>query len=140
MSTSITFDFLEDTGASTMRVFEDDIAQIERLSGKPVPVLGQGLKQTAGGQVMVRNVILQANMLHGDTCVIPYWVDIQTSVSPGRRGTQGDRLSGVWIYHLLFVLSMPDSTRNKHFGTDIKEMVENLPIPNYKEAVPPPWV
>ncbi|KAJ5443003.1 hypothetical protein N7445_004754 [Penicillium cf. griseofulvum] len=140
MATTMTFDFLEDTGSSSMRVFADDIAKIETLSGAPVPVLGQALKQTASGQVMVQTVVLQANIIHNGQHLLPYWVDIQTSVSSGTKGPQGDRLSGVWIYHLLFVLSMPDGTRAKHFGTDIREMVSNLPIPDYKNARPPPFI
>ncbi|OQE34566.1 hypothetical protein PENCOP_c017G02281 [Penicillium coprophilum] len=140
MATTMTFDFLEDTGSSTMRIFSDDRFQIETLSGAPLPAVGQAIKQTAAGQIVVQNVILQANIMFNGQPLIPYWVDIQASVTPGRKGTSGDRLSGVWIQHLLFVLSMPDNTRRKHIGTDIGEMILNLPIPDYRNARPPRFV
>ncbi|KAJ5497512.1 hypothetical protein N7463_009499 [Penicillium fimorum] len=140
MATTMTFDFLEDTGASSMRIFNDDKNQIERLSGAHVPVVGQGMKQTASGPVPVQNVILQANVMYNGQSLLPYWVDIKASVTPGRRGPSGDRLAGVWIHHLLFILSMPDNTQRKHIGTDINEMILNLPIPDYKNARPPPFV
>ncbi|KAJ5154015.1 uncharacterized protein N7500_009454 [Penicillium coprophilum] len=140
MATTMTFDFLEDTGSSTMRIFSDDRFQIETLSGAPLPAVGQAIKQTAAGQIVVQNVILQANIMFNGQPLVPYWVDIQASVTPGRKGTSGDRLSGVWIQHLLFVLSMPDNTQRKHIGTDIGEMILNLPIPDYRNARPPRFV
>jgi len=139
MATTITFDFLEDTGSSSMRIFSDDRRNIELLSGAPLPILGQAIKQTAGGQMKVEDVILQANIIHNGQPLVPYWVDIKAAVTPGSKGPSGDRLSGVWIHHLLFVLSMPDNTKRKHIGTDIGEMLLNLPIPDYGNAVPPPF-
>ncbi|KAJ5356985.1 hypothetical protein N7517_011594 [Penicillium concentricum] len=140
MATTMTFDFLEDTGASSMRIFSEDRNRIENLSGAPVPVFGKGIKQTAGGQVEVQNVILQANIIVNGQPLLPYWVDIKTSVTPGCKGSSGDRLSGVWIHHLLFVLSMPDNTQRKHMGTNLGEMTVNLPLPDYRNARPPAFI
>ncbi|CAG8024512.1 unnamed protein product [Penicillium salamii] len=137
MATSITFDFLEDTGASSMRIFSEDKENIERLSGASLPVIGNALKQTAAGQVQVQNVVLQAMIMQNQQNLLPYWVDIKAAVSPGAKGLSGDRLAGVWIHHLLFVLSMPDNTQRKHIGTDLNEMMLNLPLPDHKNAVPP---
>ncbi|CAG8927997.1 unnamed protein product [Penicillium salamii] len=137
MATSITFDFLEDTGSSSMRIFSEDKENIERLSGASLPVIGHALKQTAAGQVQVQNVVLQAMIIQNQQNLLPYWVDIKAAVTPGAQGLSGDRLTGVWIHHLLFVLSMPDNTQRKHIGTDLNEMMLNLPLPDHKNAVPP---
>lgn len=140
MQTTITLEFLMDTGASSMRIFDDDRDQIEILSGAPVPIIGEAINQTASGLMRVQNVVLQVMIFQNNQPLLPRWVDVKSGVTPGRRGSGGDRLSGVWIYHLLFVMSMPDNTRRTHIGTDIGEMLANLPIPDYQNAVPPPLV
>ena len=138
MQTTITLEFLMDTGASSMRIFDDDRYQIEMLSGAPLPIIGEAMNQTASGLMRVQNVALQVMIFHKNQPLLPHWVNVKAGVTPGRSGPGGDRLSGVWMYHLLFVMSMPDNTRRTHIGTDIGEMLANLPIPDYKNAIPPP--
>jgi hypothetical protein len=133
MQTTITLEFLMDTGASSMRIFDEDRDQIEMLSGAPVPIIGEAMNQTASGLMKAQNVVLQVMIFQNDQPLLPHWVNVKAGVTAGRRG-------GVWIYHLLFVMSMPDNTRRTHVGTDIGEMLANLPIPDYKNAIPPPLV
>jgi hypothetical protein len=141
MQTTITLEFLMDTGASSMRIFDDDRDQIEMLSGAPVPIIGEAINQTASGLMRAQNVVLQVMIFQNDQPLLPHWVNVKAGVTAGRRGGPGgDRLSGVWIYHLLFVMSMPDNTGRTHIGTDIGEMLANLPIPDHKNAIPPPLV
>lgn len=131
------FDFLIDTGASTMRIYEEEREKLGRLSNTPLPSLRQVMIRTPMGSIMVPIVIVQAMISQSITELLPRWVDIKACVL-GRRDV-GNRchLSGVWMHHLLFFSSIPDHTRKIHVGTDIGEMVAGLPIPDYKKAIAP---
>ncbi|KAJ5979622.1 hypothetical protein N7481_006920 [Penicillium waksmanii] len=138
MATTLTLDFLEDSGSSTMRIFSDDKNQLEILSGGPLPIPGQEIEQTAMDQIQVQNVMLQVSIFHDGRHLLPFWVNFVASITP-RNHASDDRLSNSWIQHLLFVLSMPDNTRRKHIGTDVGEILTSMPIPDYKNAAPPPF-
>lgn len=101
-------------------------------------MLRQAIKQTAMGQIQVQNVILQVNISHSGRLLLPYWVDVVAPLTPRNHGLE-DRLSGLWIQHLLYALSMPSKTRRKHIGTDIGEILTHMPTPDPKKAVPPPF-
>lgn len=82
--------------------------------------------------------MLQVNIFHDGRKLLAFWIDVVASVTR-RTNASEDRLSGSWIQHLLFVLSMPDNTQRKHIGTDIGEILTSMPIPDYKNAAPPPF-
>ncbi|KAJ5779120.1 hypothetical protein N7457_006840 [Penicillium paradoxum] len=133
--TSMTFDFLLDSGASALRMFETDRQQLEQLSGAPVPTLSTQFYSTASGKLRTENICLQAMIHRQGQPIFPTWVDIKCALSAGGPSPGRDRLSGVWLYHLLFVMSMPDNTHSTHIGTDIYEMLNTLPVPDIRNAV-----
>jgi hypothetical protein len=51
----------------------------------------------------VQNVVLQVMIQDNQPQpLLPHGVDVECAVTADRTGSEGDRLSGVWIYHLLF--------------------------------------
>lgn len=136
MAMTIQCDFLLDTGATMMSVLPRDITEIQTLSGNLVPSLGSCRVQTAGGIVSNPSVVLQAMVFARGQPVLPSWVDVRAIVNSSSGGL--GRLSGVWLFNLLFVLSMPDNHRNLFIGSDVGEMLASLPIPDYRNAIPAP--
>lgn len=130
-------EFLEDTGATTMALFDSDVSDLELMSGAPLPGAGSTLAQTANGQKRIELKVVEANIFMGNQPLLPYWVEVATAVSPKPTGFAPSRLSGIWIHHMLFVVSMPDNTQRKHIGNDMWEMIGNIIIPNAVFAVPP---
>ncbi|KAJ5362445.1 hypothetical protein N7541_003289 [Penicillium brevicompactum] len=130
-------EFLEDTGATTMALFENDVFDLELMSGAPLPGAGSTLAQTANGQKRIELKVVEANIFMGNQPLLPNWVEVAAAVSPKPTGFAPARLSGVWIHHMLFVVSMPDNTQRKHIGNDMWEMFGNLIIPDSSLAIPP---
>ncbi|KAJ5779239.1 hypothetical protein N7457_006959 [Penicillium paradoxum] len=139
MAMTVEHDFLLDTGSSSMRLFPQDIAEIETLSGAVVPGIGNSMNQTAAGLMNVQNVVLQAMIYVQGEALLPGWVNIKACVSSS-GGAGAERLSGVWLFNLLFILSMPDNQRGLFIGTDVGEMLATLPIPDYRNAIPAPII
>ncbi|CAG8929999.1 unnamed protein product [Penicillium salamii] len=132
---------LEDTGATLMKLHDQDVAELERLSGTNLPIVGSSIMTTATALVTARRMLVQANIWHNGQYIIPRWVDIEACVSPSPPGQSSmslSRLSGVWIHHMLTVLSLPDNTFRKHIGTNIYEILNTLVIPDPKLAQAPP--
>ncbi|CAI7565981.1 unnamed protein product [Penicillium glandicola] len=137
---TIHLDVLEDTGAAAMKIFQADRNQLEAMSGASLPVTGTTPMSTAGGLIQVDNVVLQANIFHNSQPMLPKWIDIRACITrdpPGAPQT-GDRLSGVWIHHVLYCLSMPDNTGRMEIGTDLPEILTSIPLCNPAFAIPPP--
>ncbi|KAJ5963721.1 uncharacterized protein N7479_003597 [Penicillium vulpinum] len=131
---------LEDTGASTMKMFQADKQQLEALSGHPLPVSSTSIMTTANGDVQVDNFIVQANIFCNNQPMLPQWTDIRVSVArePPNTSPSGFRLSGVWIHHMLYCLSMPDNSLNMHVGTSLLEILASVPLCDPALAIPPP--
>lgn len=131
---------MEDTGASVMKIFEEDRCALERMSGARVPVTTTANLSTAGGQVRADTVILQVNMFHNGQVMLPRWINIRACITRQSRNSPpaGTRLGGVWLHHMLYCLSAPDNTGDMYVGTDLTEIMGQLPpcIPAF--ANPPP--
>ncbi|CAG8299775.1 unnamed protein product [Penicillium salamii] len=138
---TLTVQCLEDTGATLMKLHDQDVVELERLSGTNLPIVGSSIMTTATALVTARRMVVQANIWHNGQYIIPRWVDIEACVSPSPPGQSHmslSRLSGVWIHHMLTVLSLPDNTFRKHIGTNIYEILNTLVIPDPTLAQPPP--
>ncbi|KAK4867624.1 hypothetical protein LT330_001134 [Penicillium expansum] len=131
---------LEDTGAIAMKIFQSDRDQLEALSGAPLPVSASTMMVTASGDVTVDNVVLQVNILHNDQPMLPRWIDVRACISrdPPNTPPSGSRLSGIWLHHMLYCLSMPDNTNAMYVGTDLTEILATVPLCNPAFAIPPP--
>lgn len=131
---------LEDTGAAAMKIFQEDRRCLENMSGAPLPVTATTNMSTAGGQVRADTVILQVNLFHLGQVLLPRWINIRACITRQPRNTpsSGLRLGGIWLHHMLYCLSAPDNSGDMHVGTNLSEMLTNLPpcIPAY--ARPPP--
>ncbi|KAF9241034.1 hypothetical protein CBS147339_4315 [Penicillium roqueforti] len=102
---------IEDTGAIAMKIHQSDRLYIERLSGAGLPVTGTTRMGTAAGEVPVDNVVLQVNIFHNDQPLLPRWTDIRACISRGpRNASTGLRLSGLWLHHMLYCLSVPNNS------------------------------
>ncbi|CAI7670379.1 unnamed protein product [Penicillium palitans] len=131
---------LEDTGAAAMKIFQEDRRCLENMSGARLPVTATTNMSTAGGQVRADTVILQVNLFHLGQVLLPRWINIRACITREPRNTpsSGLRLGGIWLHHMLYCLSAPDNSGDMHVGTNLSEMLTNLPpcIPAY--ARPPP--
>ncbi|CAI7614016.1 unnamed protein product [Penicillium viridicatum] len=131
---------LEDTGASAMKIFQEDRVGLERMSGASLPVLGSASMSTAGGVVQADTVLLHVNMFHNGQAMLPRWIEIRACI--GRQtpntGPAAVRLGGVWLHHMLYCLSAPDNTGNMYVGTNLQEILTNLRPCNPASANPPP--
>ncbi|KAF4766475.1 hypothetical protein N7455_005476 [Penicillium solitum] len=131
---------MEDTGASAMKIFEEDGCALERTSGARLPVTATTNMSTAGGQVRADTVILQVNMFHNGQVMLPRWINIRACITRQSRNSPpaGTRLGGIWLHHMLYCLCAPDNTGDMHVGTDLTEILGQLPpcIPAF--ANPPP--
>lgn len=120
-----------------MSLWESDVSTLELISGAPLPGLGSTVVQTANGDKRVESKVVQAMIFHGNQPLLPNWVEVETAVSPQPTGSAPPRLSGIWIHHMLFVLSMPDNTQRKYIGNDMWEMMGNLVFCDPALANPP---
>ena len=129
---------IEDTGAIAMKIHQSDRVYIERLSGAGLPVTGTTRMSTAAGEVPVDNVVLQVNILHNDQPLLPRWTDIRACITrEPRNAPRGMRLSGLWLHHMLYCLSVPNNSEAMYVGTDLPEILANVPLCNPAYAVPP---
>lgn len=140
MQHTMALSVLEDTGAIAMKIFQSDRDQLEALSGAPLPVSASTMMVTASGDVTVDNVVLQVNILHNDQPMLPRWIDVRACISrdPPNTPPSGSRLSGIWLHHILYCLSMPDNTNAMYVGTDLTEILATVPLCNPAFAIPPP--
>ncbi|EKV09407.1 hypothetical protein PDIP_64890 [Penicillium digitatum Pd1] len=131
---------MEDTGATAMKILQGDRRFLEALSGAPLPTYGSTTVSTAGGVVVVDNVVLQVNLFHDDQPMLPRWIEVRACINrePPNARPAGARLSGVWLHHMLYCLSLPDNTNAMYVGNDLSEMLANLPPCNPALARPPP--
>ncbi|CAG7928049.1 unnamed protein product [Penicillium olsonii] len=139
---TLDLEFLEDTGATAMKIFDSDAFDLEQLSGAALPMQGVSRLTTPSSTVQVQTVVLQANIMgaHG-RYLFDNWVNISVCIFPDTVGPQSgssNRLSGLWLYNMLFVLSMPDNTGVMHMGNDLWYMMRYLPVPDARLAIPPP--
>ncbi|CAG8237882.1 unnamed protein product [Penicillium salamii] len=140
---TLTLPCLEDTGATLMKLHAQDVAELERLSGTNLPITGSSMMVTASAAVTARRMVVQANIWHNGQYIIPKWADIEACVSQspqGKHHMSHGRLSGVWIHHMLTVLSLPDNTFRKHIGSNIWEILNTLVISDPMLAQPPPII
>ncbi|CAI7652564.1 unnamed protein product [Penicillium crustosum] len=131
---------MEDSGASAMKIFQEDRLSLERMSGAPLPISGMMNMSTAGGLMEADTVVLQVNMFHNGQVMLPRWINLRACIARQRPNTPptGVRLSGIWLHHMLYCLSAPDNTGDMYVGTDLSEILTQLPpcIPAF--ANPPP--
>ncbi|CAG8890964.1 unnamed protein product [Penicillium egyptiacum] len=129
---------LEDTGAAAMKICLSDQEYLERLSGAPLPVTSTTDMSTAAGLMRVNNVVLQVNIFNNDEPMLPRWINVRACVGRDPPDAPSTRLSGVWLHHMLYCLSMPNNTNTMYMGTDLQELLANVPLCNPAYAIPPP--
>jgi hypothetical protein len=130
---------LEDTGAAAMKIYPSDQQYLEHLSGCPLPVTSTTNMSTSAGVVPVRSVVVQVNIFHNDQPMLPRWINVRACVGNDPPNSPSSmRLSGVWLHHMLYCLSMPNNTNTMYVGTDVEEILANAPPCNPAYAIPPP--
>lgn len=132
---------LEDTGASVMKIHQSDRAYLERLSGAPVPVSGASTMGTAAGEIPVDNVVLQVNLYHNGQPMLPKWINVRACIGHDPPNAPPNlRLSGIWLHHMLYCLSLPDNSGRMYIGNDLTEILANAPTAACNPALarPPP--
>ncbi|OQE28237.1 hypothetical protein PENFLA_c005G10011 [Penicillium flavigenum] len=130
---------LEDTGAAAMKIYPSDQQFLEDLSGCPLPVTSVTNMSTAAGLVPVRSVVVQVNIFHDDQPMLPRWINVRACIGNDPPSSPSSmRLSGVWLHHMLYCLSMPNNTNTMYVGTDVEEILANAPPCNPAYAIPPP--
>ncbi|KAJ5171461.1 uncharacterized protein N7500_004244 [Penicillium coprophilum] len=132
--------FLEDTGATTMTMYQSDRDALEGLSGLPLPFYGSTMMRTVNGSIPMDNLVVQVNIYANGHPMLPKWVNVRVGVSrvPPNTPPTAPRLSGVWIHHMLYCLSMPDNKLEMHVGNDLQEILGNVPLCDPAYAIPPP--
>ncbi|KAJ5502358.1 hypothetical protein N7463_005232 [Penicillium fimorum] len=99
----------------------------EKLSGAPLPSYGAITAVTAGGNIQVDNVVVQANILVDGQPMLPRWTDFLVG------------FSAVWCLDSPYAcLSTPDNTGRMHLGNNLAEILGNVPPCNPALAIPAP--
>ncbi|KAJ5214231.1 hypothetical protein N7449_001400 [Penicillium cf. viridicatum] len=100
---------LEDSGASAMKIFQDDrlyLVYLEGMSGAPLPVTSTTNMSTAGGEVPADNVVLQVNMFHNGQVMLPRWIKVRACIAPSTPQYSSGGCTAVWYlaspYAILF--------------------------------------
>ncbi|KAJ5755604.1 hypothetical protein N7533_005147 [Penicillium manginii] len=131
-------EFLEDTGASTMSIFDTDLDQLIQFNGNPVPVpicLGDTVIQTASDILVEKAVIVEARVTAGE--MRTKWFTLEAIIRQApKKGETGFRLSGSWWREALYTASFPDSQRNLIACDNYWEFLKLVPDVNPDDVIP----
>jgi hypothetical protein len=134
----MTLPFVFDAGSHAPLLFENDIKEIEHIGGYLIPKLGQVDGYTVNGTVTLTAVNL--NMcLYSDGKPLHRWLEIRAVYLPGSKPEHIDRLPGVWMRHMVHLLTNPDNRQEVDCSNDMVHLATNVPT-NYSvdNNLPPP--
>ncbi|CAI7637718.1 unnamed protein product [Penicillium pancosmium] len=131
-------DFLEDTGANTMTIWDTDLDQLIQFNGNPVPVpisLGETVIHTASDTVVKKSVIVEARATAGEMRTKWYTLEAIVRKAP-LKGETAWRLSGSWWREALYTASFPDSQRELIACDNYWEFLKLVPDVNPNDVIP----
>ncbi|KAJ5096119.1 hypothetical protein NUU61_005475 [Penicillium alfredii] len=135
------FEVMDDTGATCMRLFEQDVWKLEQHGGDWYPV-GEGDLITANGQIWVLFGVALVNIFSapGGPTMVQEWFPIQYSISPGAvEDIPGDRrLGGAWLRRLIYSATAPDDSGMLYLDSHKTPMMNSLPVLDPHMRTQPP--
>lgn len=131
---------MDDTGATTMLLFHEDLVEIQQACGDLANYLGDITSRTANGPMACSNYRLEVNVIDEDyEEILDQWVPLTVTVKPGSRQSNGaDRLSGMWLRHLLYTATCPDGKGRLYISKSRNGLVTELPSVKPDEIDPAP--
>ncbi|OQD94474.1 hypothetical protein PENVUL_c140G05631 [Penicillium vulpinum] len=100
-------EFLYDTGASIMTLYEGDIQNIMGSSALEPTVMGLNTVEIADGSIQTGPVVeLEATILDTHRRRMTHWVRVQCQINRGWSGGVS-RLDGPWLRQMLYIASAP---------------------------------
>ncbi|CAI7641713.1 unnamed protein product [Penicillium glandicola] len=147
---SYEFPFMDDTGATHMSLYEDDVNVLRNIDANdgyvyPMPrCLGVGVLFVADGrQVPAIFREFEVNMWSTDESgwMATNWEPIPATVQPGRSTRAGaDRLSGSWVRHRFYTGTCPDQSKRLwvfNYNPGIPQGQRTLPTATSAQLIAP---
>ncbi|KAJ6007939.1 hypothetical protein N7540_011915 [Penicillium herquei] len=106
--TSVELNFLDDTGAAVMVIYEDDLEKIENKARQTATVVGGGRLNGIFSHSFIVIHRIEVNMRDTKGNYLAPWTTIQVAVIGGDRPMNWMRLSGPWMRHRFFVGTSPN--------------------------------
>ncbi|KAJ6080030.1 hypothetical protein N7467_009783 [Penicillium canescens] len=114
---------LYDTGAEIMSINQQDVDQMQAMSGLEPPTFGHSQLVTGNGVVSRRVVEIEVSIRDHNWAVMCPFVKVLAAVNPDNTA---ERLTGPWMKFVLFTATSPGA--NNLYLTDNKaELVYRLP-------------
>ncbi|KAJ5288855.1 hypothetical protein N7478_001885 [Penicillium angulare] len=123
-------EFLHDTGAATMRMFERDINDLQIGNSDPqrVPVLGSLEYRAPTGLITLPLIEVEVTLVDNGVRLFD-WVRVATAISDGRvRGRSVPRSDGPVLRQNLYSATAPDGNGRSHFSNSYTDFLDGLPI------------
>ncbi|KAJ5829815.1 uncharacterized protein N7525_008068 [Penicillium rubens] len=120
-------EFVFDTGASMMTLYEGDIQNIMGTSTVEPPVMGLTTASLVDGSTMINPVIeVEVTVLDYQRRMMTEWVRVQCNVLRGWRDT-GHRLDGPWLRQVLYTASAPRNNDRLYIASDYPDIIGVIP-------------
>lgn len=128
--------FLDDTGASYMMLFEEDVIELTELARNPEwSYIRRTTTCTANGLANVEMHKLEVAILSNGQPVTG-WVPIKANVKEGSCEPNDYRLSGMWMRQMLYTATAPDNTGRLWLSTTKAGLGRILPDVDAADAQP----
>ncbi|OQE30801.1 hypothetical protein PENFLA_c002G03843 [Penicillium flavigenum] len=145
-------DFIYDTGANMMSIFEGDLSTLLGpfgATGRPsIPLIGLGSVNTGGGTVSKQYIVMEVTILDGNRDRMTAWTRTICALNSGDWTPGGvPRLDGPIVRDLLYTGSAPNGLRQINIATTKSQLnlmdldlVAHPPPhnPRTRHMVPPP--
>lgn len=132
-------EFIYDTGAPMMTVYEGDIQNIMGTSKVEPLVMGLHTTTIADNSTMTSPVVeLEVTILDNERRRLTRWVRIQCEVLPGWCGTGDSRLDCPWLRRLLYTASAPRNNDQLYFASSHSDIIEVIPDTGSSRRGPAP--
>ncbi|KAJ6185378.1 hypothetical protein N7519_006679 [Penicillium mononematosum] len=120
-------EFVYDTGASMMTLYEGDIQNIMGTSNVEPPIMGLNTSVIADGSTMTSPVVeVEVTILDTERRRLTRWVRIQCEVSRGWCGTGDYRLDGP-LRQLLYTASAPRNNDKMYIASNHPDIIRVIP-------------
>lgn len=130
-------EFLYDTGAGMMSLFEGDLQNIMGTSIQEPPVMGLNASMIADGSTMVAPVVeLEVTILDYQRRRMTRWVRVQCQVFRGWCSESHHRLDGPWLRQMLYTGSAPRDNDLMWITNTHAELVDAIPDTGHSRSLP----
>lgn len=137
----LAFDFLDDTGASTVHMYESDLVHLNfaaPLNTLPAPVVQSTETTNAHGtSATFPTRLLEGRVLSPNRMPLTRFMQFYAIIQPHPPSDRPLRLSGLWWRHMLYTASFPTSRGELLVCDNHNEFVSNIPNVNAALAHPP---